>query len=131
MFQKELGEKILGKFSSKNYGRISILTNFRLYAENKFYVSPNCFLPKPKVESIVIHFKPKKKINFFIKDLKNLEKVTNILFSNKRKMINKNIKKLLSKNKIRMIGNLNLKLRPSEIRPEIFYRIAELYETGD
>ena len=131
MFQKELGEKILGKFSSKNYGRISILTNFRLYAVNKFYVSPNCFLPKPKVESIVIHFKPKKKTNFFIKDLRNLEKVTNILFSNKRKMINKNIKKLLSKNKIKMIGNLNLKLRPSELKPEIFYRIAELYETGD
>ena len=42
MFQKELGEKILGKFSSKDYGRISILTNFRLYAVNKFYVR-NCF----------------------------------------------------------------------------------------
>ena len=131
MFQKELGEKILGKFSSKDYGRISILTNFRLYAVNKFYVSRNCFLPKPKVDSIVIHFKPKKKINYLIKDIKNLEKVTNILFSNKRKMINKNIKKLLPKNKIRMIQNLNLKLRPSEIKPEIFYRIAELYETRD
>ena len=46
-------------------------------------------------------------------------------------MINKNIKKLLSKNKIKMIGNLNLKLRPSELKPEIFYRITELYETGD
>ena len=129
MFQKELGEKILGKFPSKNYGRISILTNFRLYAINKFYVSPNCFSPKPKVESIVIHFKPKKKIDYLIKDLKNLEKVTNILFSNKRKMINKNIKKLLSKDKIKLLKNLNLKSRPSEIRPEIFYKIAELYET--
>ena len=109
-FKKELGEKILGKFSSKNYGRISILTNFRLYAVNKFYVSRNCFLPKPKVEFIVIHFKPKKKTNFFIKDLKNLEKVTNILFSNKRKMINKNIKKLLSKNKIRMIPKLKFEI---------------------
>ena len=83
MFQKELGEKILGKFASKNYGRISILTNFRLYAINKFYVSPNCFFPKPKVE-LVIHFKPKK-INYLIKDLKNLEKVTNILFLIKEK----------------------------------------------
>ena len=46
-------------------------------------------------------------------------------------MINKNIKKIFPKNKIRMIQNLNLKLRPSEIKPEIFYRIAELYETRD
>ena len=128
MFQKELGEKILGKYPTNNYGRISILTNFRLRAVKKFYVSSNCFFPRPKVDSIVIHFKPKKKVNFLIKDLKNLEKVTNILFSNKRKMINKNIKKILNNNEIRMIRELDLQLRPSEIKPEIYYRIAELYE---
>ena len=128
MFQKELGDKILGKYPSSNYSRISILTNFKLYSVNKFNVSPNCFFPKPKVESIVIHFKPKKKINFLIKDLKNLEKVTNILFSNKRKMINKNIKKLLPDSKIQKIQNLNLSSRPSNIKPEIYYKIAELYE---
>ena len=87
------------------------------------------FFPKPNVESVIIHFRPKEKINLQIKNLKNLEKVTNILFSNKRKMINKNIKKILSKNKIKMIKNLNLQLRPSKIKPEIYYRIAQLYET--
>ena len=87
------------------------------------------FFPKPNVESVIIHFRPKEKINLKIKNLKNLEKVTNILFSNKRKMINKNIKKILSKNKIKMIKNLNLQLRPSKIKPEIYYRIAQLYET--
>ncbi len=128
MFQKELGDKILGKYPSKNYGRISILTNFRLYPVKKFHVSSNCFFPRPKVESIVIHFKPKKKTNFLINDLRNLEKVTNILFSNKRKMINKNIKKILDKNEIQRIKNLNLQHRPAEIKPEIYYKITELYE---
>ena len=128
MFQKELGEKILGKFPSDNYGRISILTSYRLSLSNKFTVSANCFFPKPKVDSIVIHFKPKEKTHFFIKDLRNLEKVTNILFSNKRKMINKNIKKILNKNEIKKINNFNLELRPSKIKPEIYYKIAELYE---
>jgi len=129
MFQKELGEKILGKYPSSNYGRISILTNYRLYATNRFNVSSNCFFPKPKVESIVIHFKPKLKSNFFINDLKNLEKITNILFSNKRKMINKNIKKILNNEQIQRIQDLNLNLRPSKIKPEIYYKITELYET--
>ena len=55
MFQKELGEKIISKFPSSNYGRISILTNYRLKISNKFYVSPNSFFPKPKVTSMVIH----------------------------------------------------------------------------
>ena len=48
MFQKELGEKILGKYSTKNYGRISILTNYRLALCKKFEVSSSCFFPQPK-----------------------------------------------------------------------------------
>lgn len=127
MFQKELGEKILGKFPSTNYGRLSILTSYRLKILKKFLVSPNCFLPKPKVTSLVIHFKPQLS-TIILKDISNLEKITNIIFSNKRKMINKNIKKILSKKDILLINNLKLNLRPAEIEPEIFYKIAKLYE---
>jgi len=126
MFQKELGEKIIGKFSTSNYGRISILSNYRLDIMNKFFVSPNCFFPRPKVTSMVIKFKPKKqKINL---NLNNLEKITQIFFSNKRKMINKNIHRLLSKKNIDKISNLNVRLRPSDLQPEIYYKITKLYE---
>jgi len=128
MFQKELGEKIICKYPSNSYGRLSILKDFRLHVINKFLVSPNCFFPKPKVISIVAHFKPKIQMLYKIKKLENLEKVTNILFSNRRKMINKNIKKLLSPKKIIQIKDLNLNLRPSEIKPQIYYKITELFE---
>ena len=127
MFQKELGEKIIAKYPSSNYGRLSILTNYRLKFKNKFMVSANCFFPKPKVTSLVIHFVPKKE-SFKFKNINNLEKVTNTLFSNKRKMINKNIKKLLNKEKINIIRNLKLSSRPSEIEPNIYYKITELFE---
>ena len=127
MFQKELGDKILGKYQSSNYGRLSILSNYRLTTLGKFLVSPNCFFPKPKVNSLVIHFKPKIS-TFNIKRIESLEKVTNILFSNKRKMINKNIKKILKNDEIIKIPNLKLTFRPSEVKPEIFYKITELYE---
>jgi 16S rRNA (adenine1518-N6/adenine1519-N6)-dimethyltransferase len=128
MFQKELGHKIISKFPSRDYGRLSILTNYRLKCINKFYVSPNCFFPKPKITSIVINLKPKLKTDFKIKKVTNLEKVTNILFSNKRKMIKKNLKKILSENDINKINNLKLNLRPSNIEPSIYYKITELYE---
>ena len=128
MFQKELGEKIICKYPSANYGRLSILTNLKLNFLKKFYISPNCFFPKPKVTSIVIHFKPKKNILSKIKKIENLEKITNILFSNKRKMINKNIKKILNEQEIQHIKELDLNSRPSEIKPEIYYKITELYE---
>ena len=127
MFQKELGNKILGKFPSKNYGRLSIFTNYKTKILRKFAVSSNCFFPKPKVESMVIHFEFKKNL-FKIKDMENLEKITNILFSNKRKMINKNIKKILSDKNIKRLKDLKLNMRPSDIKPEIYYKITELYE---
>ncbi len=128
MFQKELGEKILGKFSSSNYGRLSILVNFRLKSVNKFLISPNCFFPKPKINSMVIHFQPKLFKGFKIKKINNLEKVTNILFSNKRKMINKNIKKILNEKNLKNLNELNLNLRPTEINEKLYYKITEVYE---
>ena len=128
MFQKELGCKIIGKFLTKDYGRLSILRDFKLIVVNNFDVSSNCFFPKPKVTSMVIHFKPKTYNKYKIKNIESLEKITNILFSNKRKMINKNLKKILSKKKINKIKDLNLNYRPSEVSPELFYKITQLYE---
>ena len=128
MFQKELGDKIVGKYPSKSYGRLSIITNFRLNILGKFLVSPNCFFPKPKITSMVLHFQPKKHIKSKLIEIDNLEKITNIFFSNKRKMINKNIKKILNSKKIKKIPNLQVNLRPSNISPEIYYKITELYE---
>ena len=127
MFQKELGDRIMGSFKSNSYGRLSIITNLRLKIINKFLISPNCFKPKPKVNSVVIHFRPKQML-FNINSLSNLEWVTNLLFSKKRKMINKSLKKILSINQIDMINQLNLNARPSEIKPEIYYKITELFE---
>ena len=43
MFQKEIAERIVGKLHTSKYGRLSILTNYRLRALSKFNVSPNCF----------------------------------------------------------------------------------------
>ena len=64
-----------------------------------------------------------------IKNIENLEKITNIFFSNKRKMINKTVKKNF-RNNIDIFKKLDLSLRPSEIKPDIFYKITELFENG-
>jgi 16S rRNA (adenine1518-N6/adenine1519-N6)-dimethyltransferase len=127
MFQKELGDKIIAPNNSKNYGRLSILTSLRLFVVEKFLVSANCFRPRPKVMSMVIYFRPKRKSKK-IKNISNLEKITNIFFSNKRKMIKKNIKKILNNENIKKISGLNLYARPSELSQETYYKITQLYE---
>ena len=128
MFQKELGEKILGTYPSVNYGRLSILSSYRLKFLSKFLVSKNCFSPKPKVTSMVILFKPEIKKLYKIENILNLEKITNFFFSNKRKMVNKTIKKILNESEIKSISGLKLNSRPSEIMPETYYKITELFE---
>ena len=128
MFQKEMAERIIGKYGTKKYGRLSILTNYKLNVLKSFDVSPNCFFPVPRVLSTVISFRPKTKV-LKIKKMQNLEKISNILFSGKRKMINKNMKKLFNKKDFDYISNnIELNLRPSELKPEIFYKITEFYE---
>ena len=129
MFQKEVADRIIAKTRTKEFGRLAVLSNWRLDIKKHFDISKNCFFPKPKINSTLLSFKPKKINTFNLKNPKNLEKVTRILFSNRRKMINKNFKKLF-KEKLSRINNLNLDLnkRPEELTNETYYKIALEYE---
>jgi len=129
MFQKEMADRIIGNYGTSKYGRLSILTNYRLSVLNKFKISPNCFFPKPKIDSTVLFLKPNNKIKNKIKNLENLEKITHVFFSKKRKMINKSIKKIFkNKEKIKLIKNINLNSRPSDLPPQKYYEITKLFE---
>ena len=128
MFQKEVAEKIIANFKDKNYGRLRIISNLRLQVLEYFHVSRNCFFPKPSVDSTVIVFKPKLNPKFKILDIKSLEKITNLFFSSRRKMINKVIRKIFGKINIEKKLGLDLTLRPSEISEEKYYQITEVYE---
>ena len=128
MFQKEVADRILAK-NIKNFGRLSILCNWRLDIKKHFDISKNCFFPKPKINSTVLSFTPKKNNLFDIKNPKHLEMVTRVLFSSRRKMINKNFVKLFGNDEsVANDLNLNLNQRPEELNNEMFYRIAMKYE---
>ena len=129
MFQKEVADRIIAKPNTKEFSRLTVLSNWRLNIKKHFDVSKNSFFPRPKVNSTILSFQPKKKNLYNLKNPKNLEKITQILFSNRRKMINKNLKKLF-KTKIFLLNELNidLKKRPEELNNEIFYKIAIQYE---
>lgn len=129
MFQKEVGEKIIAPPGNSNFSRLSIITKSRFRILKSFYVSKNCFVPRPKVDSMVIEFEPilKKNINF--KSIKTLEYVTNIFFSNKRKMINKAFKKLgINDKEFFKKQKIDLSLRAEKLNEDQFYSIAGYYE---
>ena len=128
MFQKELADRIVAEVNSSKYGRLTILTNWKMKAKKIIDISPENFYPKPKVKSSLIYFEPKD--NFFsFKNSKNLEKVTDIFFQNKRKMIKKPLN-ILFKNSSKIITKLNLdeKSRPQNLNPQTFFKISKEFE---
>ena len=128
MFQKEVADRIIAKFNTSNYGRLSIICNWKLNIKKICDINPEAFSPKPKVYSSLLIFYPKKE---FIKlnDPKNLEKITRIFFNQRRKMLKKPFNQLFNGNQ-NVLNKLkiNLTLRPQNINLETYYRLASEYE---
>ena len=128
MFQKEVADRIIAKPDTLDYGRLSIISNWKLNIKRLFDVKPESFSPKPKVHSSLLFLNMKK--NFFqIKDPKNLEKITRIFFNQIRKMIKKPYNQLFNGDK-RVLNKLkiDLNLRPQNLSLDTYYKLAYEYE---
>ena len=128
MFQKEMADRIIAKNNTKHYGRISILTSWRMNYEKIFDINPNSFYPKPKVWSSLVIFSPKDNYERLNK-VKNLEHITNIFFNQRRKMIKKPMKQLFSEyEKVANILKIDLNLRPQNLSKDKYIEICKIYE---
>ena len=128
MFQKEVADRIIAKFNTSDYGRLSILSNWKLNVEKICDIKPESFSPRPKIDSSLLFFSPKK--NFYkIKDPKNLEKVTRIFFNNRRKMLKKPFNQLFNGDQ-RVLNKLkiDLNLRPQNLDFDTYYQLTCAYE---
>ena len=128
MFQKEVADRIIANFNTSQYGRLTILSNWKLNIKKICDVEPNAFNPKPKVQSSILFFSPKK--NFYkINNPKNLEKVTRTFFNQRRKMIRKPFNQLFNGNiSIADKLNIDLNLRPQNLNLETYYKLTCEYE---
>ena len=128
MFQKEVADRIIAKENTSQFGRLSILLNWRLNIKKIFDIAPHSFSPKPKIDSSVLHFTPKDIFHKF-KNSKNIEIVTRVFFNQRRKMI-KNPFKQLFKNPEEISNKLkiDLNLRPQNLSMHQFYNIIYEYE---
>ena len=128
MFQKEVADRIIAKSNTSMYGRLSIISNWKLKIEKICDISPEAFKPKPKIESSLLLFYPRE--NFVkIKDPNNLEKVTRIFFNQRRKMLKKPFNQLFNGDqKILNKLKIDLNLRPQNLSLETYYNLVNEYE---
>jgi len=128
MFQKEVANRIISNFNSSNYGRLSIISNWKMYIKKICDIKPECFSPKPKVDSTLLFFSPKKDF-FKLKDPKNLEKITRIFFSHRRKIIKKPFNIIFNGNiDIADKLKIDLNLRPQNLDFDTYYKLTNEYE---
>ncbi|MDB9799101.1 16S rRNA (adenine(1518)-N(6)/adenine(1519)-N(6))-dimethyltransferase RsmA [Candidatus Pelagibacter sp.] len=128
MFQKEVADRIIAKFNTSDYGRLSILSNWKLNVEKICDIKPESFSPRPKIDSSLLFFSPKK--NFYkIKNPKNLEKVTRIFFNHRRKMLKKPFNQLFNGDqKVLNELKIDLNLRPQNLDFDTYYQLTCAYE---
>ena len=128
MFQKEVADRIIAKLNTKDYGRLSIISQWRMDIKKIIDVKPKSFFPVPKVQSSLLLFTPKDKF-YPISNLKNLERITQTFFNFRRKMVKKPLN-MLFKNAERIANenNINLNDRPQNISPMNFYKLSNEFK---
>jgi len=93
MFQKEVAERLTAAPRTKDYGRLSILTQWLTEPDIAFDLPPGAFMPPPKVTSSVVVLRPRPE-PLAPADFATLERVTAAAFGQRRKMLRGSLKTL-------------------------------------
>jgi 16S rRNA (adenine1518-N6/adenine1519-N6)-dimethyltransferase len=93
MFQKEVARRVCANPSTSDYGRLSVLAQWRTQTRILFDVSPRAFVPPPKVTSSVLRVQPLEAPRCAA-TLSDLEAVTRAAFGQRRKMLRGSLKAL-------------------------------------
>ena len=94
MLQKEVVDRLAASPGTKDYGRLSIMTQYHCQVQPLFDVPPGSFKPAPKVTSSVVRLKPYSHLPHVVTDYGLLEQVVRVAFSQRRKTLRNCLKTL-------------------------------------
>jgi len=112
MLQKEVVKRICAPVGIKAYGRLSVMLQYAFDCEELFIVPPEAFIPRPKIDSQIIRLTTK--ANPLSVDLESLEALVKQAFSQRRKTIKNNLKKIISEEHLLDLG-IDPKARPETL----------------
>jgi len=126
MVQKEVGERIVAKPGSKDYGILSIMIQYHALVKKGMLVKNSCFFPSPKVDSVIINLEMLDKPRVFVNNETFFYNSVKGLFGQRRKMVINNLKQFKVLNNydhdfiVRLLSGLNInpKLRPEKLSLE-------------
>lgn len=104
MLQKEVVDRITADPGSKEYGRLSVMVQYYCQTEYLMKVGPGAFNPPPKVDSAVVYLKPRQAFPVQANDVEQLSQLVAKAFSQRRKTLRNNLKKLMTAEQIEALG---------------------------
>ena len=91
LVQREVGERLCANPGRKEYGALSVAVQYACTVQNLFAVSPNCFMPKPKVESVVVRLEARERPAADVDDALSFFGMVRALFAMRRKTVVNNL----------------------------------------
>jgi 16S rRNA (adenine1518-N6/adenine1519-N6)-dimethyltransferase len=123
MLQKEVVERMVAEPSTPEYGRLSVMLQYRLNMEYLITVPPEAFDPAPKVESAFVRCVPHPALPYPAKDEALFAKIVTAAFSQRRKTLRNTLKALLDDAGFEAL-NINSQLRAENLSVAEFVAIA-------
>ena len=121
MLQKEVIDRMVAVPSTSDYGRLSVMLQWRYAMENVLHVPPQSFDPPPRVDSAIVrmvpHADPEKL------DVKLLSELVRVAFSQRRKLLRHTLGKWLDAHAF--AGNFDLKRRAEEVPVAQYLALAQ------
>ncbi|UCV18538.1 16S rRNA (adenine(1518)-N(6)/adenine(1519)-N(6))-dimethyltransferase RsmA [Ferribacterium limneticum] len=129
MLQKEVVERMVAEPGNADFGRMSVMLQYRFYLEWLIDVPPESFDPPPKVQSAVVRLIPKPVSELNAKSQEKLSQVVLTAFSQRRKMLRNTMKGMLSDAGFAELG-IAPTLRPEDVSVDDYVRIANYLTAG-
>ena len=104
MLQKEVVERMVGVPSSPQYGRLSVMLQYRFHMEHVFTVPATAFRPMPKIESAIIRMMPIPRSDLTVRDEKILARIVAAAFSQRRKTLRNSLQEFMKESDYVALG---------------------------
>ena len=130
MLQKEVVDRICATPGGRDYGRLSVMLQYRCAISRLLEVPANAFKPPPKVDSAVIRLTPYQTLPYPVKDEKQLAALVKNAFAQRRKMLSNTLKSMLSAQQIQACG-IDPKQRAEQSTVAEFVRLANAITDSD
>lgn len=121
MVQKEVAQRLTATIGTKDYSRVTVMTSLFFDIEICFSISPNVFLPKPKVQSAFISITKRSDFDQKNVNVKKFSQVVRMAFNQRRKMLRNSLSTLtINSDKC----NIDFTRRPEELTVDEFIDIS-------